>query len=431
MNAAFKLLTVLCVVLAALPSVSAEEDATIAAARRILAERYVLPEMATKLDRGLATAEASGAFRGLRGGALAERLNAEMHKITADVHLQMLYAPDMAARLEASVVDGAAGAGRDEVLDRQLRRSNAGVRKLEVLPGNIRYLAYDFFGWGTPVANQALATAMEFLRHGDAIIIDLRNNAGGSTYAEAEMASYFLPPHTRLTRFEIRGEAGEVTETSAAPFSLAGKPMFVLIGPATVSGAEWFATHASTFGFGALVGERTRGGGYTVRFVPLPGGYVLNVSVGRALDAKTGLDLEGVGVMPGIAVGQDNALAAAQAKAMEGLIGGMSGVERMQGERLLSLYRAKVTPIAAALPLAQYTGRFGDFTIETRQNVLTIRFGEFSPEALTPVAADVFAADYDPLTQIRFVSEGGKVIALELDSGSGPALRSARMTGPP
>lgn len=407
----------------------AEVETTIAAARKALADRYVLPDVAAKLDQALARTAAAGAFRGLSGDALATRVNAEMGEITCDVHLQMRYQPELAELLAALAADSSSTGGDwDEALERQYQRTNAGVRKLEVLPGNIRYLAYDTFGWGTPAAMQAIATAMEFLRHADAIIIDLRNNAGGSTYAEAAIASYFLPPDTRLTRFEIRGMADEITRTSTAPFSLAGKPTFVLIGPATVSGAEWFAMHASTFGFGTLVGGRSRGGGYTVRAVPLPGGYVLSVSVGRALDAETGTDLEGIGVSPAIAVPADKALAVAQATAMERLLAGKAGAERAQGERLLAYYRALMEPIAPALPLTDYTGHYGDFRVEVQRGDLTIRFRDFSPEVLVPVASNTFAAGQ---TLVRFVAEGGAIAALEIDSGNGPPARTARTIAEP
>lgn len=407
-------------------------ETTIAAARKILAENYVLPGVAAELDEALARAASRGVFRDLAGDALASRVNAEMRKVTSDVHLQMRYQPRMAALLaSAPAEDTSDGGAWDEALERQLRRTNAGVRELEVLPGNIRYLAYDSFGWGAPVAQQAIATAMEFLRGGEAIIIDLRDNAGGSIYAEAAIASYFLPPDTKLTRFEMRGLPGETTETSATPFTLAGKPTYVLVGPATVSAAEAFATHASTFGFGTLVGATTRGGGYTIRAYPLPGGYVLSVSVGRAIDAATGAGWEGVGVVPAIAVPPGKALAAAKARAMERLLGEMSGAERARGERLLAFYRAQVDPVVPALPLADYAGRYGGFSVTSERGELTMRFGDLSPEVLTPIGANLFAAASDPATQIRFISEGGAVVALELDSGNGAPAQIARTTGAP
>ena len=402
-------------------------EAMVLAARKLLADRYVLPDVAAKLDEALARAASSGTFQGLSGEALAARVNSVMSQVTADVHLQIRYQPALSALLASAPGESTPNSSEwDKALARQLQRTNAGVRKLEMLPGNIRYLAYDSFGWGAPVAQQAIATAMEFLRHGDAIIIDLRNNAGGSTYAEAAIASYFLPPHTKLNRFEMRGMLGETTETTAAPFSLAGKPTFVLIGPATVSGAEWFATHASTFGFGTLVGATTRGGGYTIRTFPLPGDYVLSVSVGRALDALTNFDLEGIGVEPAIAVSPDKALVAAQATAMERLLAGMSDAESAQGERLLAFYRAQVTSTASALPLENYVGRYGEFTVETQHGDLMIRFQDFSPDVLMPVAPNIFAPASEPSTQIRFAFDGSAVVALELDSGNGPPARIAR-----
>lgn len=412
------------------PVAAQDAEAAVAAARTVIKARYVLPDVAQKLDEALARAAAAGAFRGLTGDSLAAHVTSVMNAVTPDAHLRMLYQPQVAALLPPSEArDTPAGAAWDEALGAQLRRTNAGVRQLELLPGNIRYLAYDSFGWGAPVAEQAIATAMAFLREGDAIIIDLRNNPGGSAYAEAAVASYFLPPGTKLARFEIRGETGETTETSAVPFSLAGKPTYVLIGPGTLSAGEVFATHVASFGFGTLVGSTTGGAGYTIRTLPLPGGYTLNVSVGRTVDAETGADWERVGVVPAIEAPANEALAVARAEAMEAVLGALPEAERARGERLLAFYRAQADPVAAALPLPAYAGRFGPFTVAAEDARLTMRFGELASETLVPLAADLFAAESDPGTQVRFVSQGDAVTALELDSGNGPPMRIEREPG--
>jgi hypothetical protein len=354
-----------------------------------------------------------------------------MSKVTSDGHLRLSYQPALAAVLPSAEIAGPPkSAAWDKALDDRMRRTNAGVRLLELLPGNIRYVAYDSFGWNSPGAEQSMATAMEFLRGGDAIIIDLRNNPGGYAAAEAALTSYFLPPQTKLLDFEMRdGAPAEGTATSAAPFTLAGKPAYILIGPATLSAAEGFAAHASGFGFGTLVGETTGGAGYTVRGFPLPGGYVFNVSVGRTINAATGTDWEGSGVRPTIAVAADKALFAAEAAATEKLLAGMTDQDRPLGKRLLQFYRAQAYPVAAALPLAAYAGRYGDFSVVAGSGGLSIRFRDFSPERLIPLAPDLFAPDAEPSTQVHFVAQEGAIVALELDTGNGPPARTAR-TGP-
>ena len=71
---------------------------------------------------------------------------------------------------------------------------------------------------------------------------------------------------------------------------------------------EEFADHVSAFKFGTLVGETTGGGGFRNTFVPLPGGLVMSVSIGRAVHMVTGKDWEGAGVSPDVNVPPAEAL---------------------------------------------------------------------------------------------------------------------------
>ncbi len=224
---------------------SVPASVTVGAARRIIAARYVLPETAARLDAALATAEKKGEFRGLSGEALAQKINQVLRSVTNDGHLSVRYDPDGARRMSAAPrmrpgagpVPGpapvpvpmtgpkpgpgpvpmqvpmpgpAGGPGPIEAADmaRESLVMNGGVAKLEVLPGNVRYIDYRLFDWGNPAAEAALASAMQFLRGGDAIIIDLRRNGGGSVEAVAALTGYFVPAGTPLVRFEMRGQPG-------------------------------------------------------------------------------------------------------------------------------------------------------------------------------------------------------------------------------
>ena len=394
----------------------------VAAARKLVAERYVVPETAARLDAALAEAAARGEFDGLAGEPLAARINAVMRSVTPDGHLSASWDPVFSAELAAAPPQGEEE--DDEAVPaaflRQIVNDNAGVRRLEVLPGNIRYLDYRGFWWGTPAAEQALAGAMAFLRGGDALIIDLRNNGGGSAEAVAAMTSYFLPPDTALARFETRGRPGEASRTSAPPFTLAGKPLYVLTSRSSFSAAEEFATHVSAFGFGTLVGATTGGGGFNNEFFGLPDGLVISISTGRPVHAVTGGDWEQVGVAPAIAVVPDKALLRAQSEAMAALVPGLPAGERAAAERVLAYYRALENPVAPALPLAAYAGTYGDRTVEAIDGGLVVRRGNRPASRLVALGPNLFAPEAAPAQRFGFVAEGGRVVALEVDGGSGP-----------
>lgn len=414
------------------PAVAAQADpaVVVAAARRLLAERYVLPDVAARLDAALAEAERRGEFRDVAGSALADRLIAVVRTVTSDGHLYASYNPAQAAAIAA------AGAPEDDDFAlpadyvRQIERDNGGVIRLEVLPGNVRYIDYRQFMWGTSAAEASLAAAMEFLRGGDALIIDLRHNGGGSPGAVAAMASYFLPPGTKLARFEMRGRPGEASETVATPFSLAGKPLYVLTSRRSFSAAEEFATHVSAFGFGTLVGTATGGGGFRNELFALPGGYVLSISTGRPVHAVTGGDWEGTGVAPAIAVADDKALLRAQAEASATIAAGLSGSERAAAERLAAYYRALIDPATPALPLAAYAGVYGDRTVELVDGALLLRRGTRPAARLVPLGANLFASEAAPTLRVAFVTADGAIAALELDNGDGAPNRLSREPRP-
>src|SRR4029077_7489297 len=65
--------------------------------------------------------------------------------------------------------------------------------KLERLAGNIGYL--DLRGFSPPaIMGDTAAAAMTFLANAAAVIIDLRQNGGGSPDGVALMASYLMGP---------------------------------------------------------------------------------------------------------------------------------------------------------------------------------------------------------------------------------------------
>jgi hypothetical protein len=408
------------------PSASAAARDVVTEARKVLAERYVLPDVAPKLAAALAQAEAAGRYRGLAGTALAERLSADLGEVAHDKHLSVRYAPELAAELRE--MRPASSDALPPGYARRVALTNAGVRKLELLPGNIRYLAYDGFYWGTPAAEEALATAMKFLRDGNAVIIDLRQNGGGWPPAVAAMAGYFLPAGTPLVRFEMRGAPGEASRTPAAPFNLRDKPVYVLTSGNTASAAEEFASHVAAFGFGTLVGAPTAGAAYRNDFVPLPGGYVLSVSVGRPVHAKTGGDWEAKGVTPAIEVPPERALLRAQAEAMAAIVARSPEGESAAGARFLAYYKALAQPVTPALPLSRYTGRFGERTIRVEADRLVLRQDGRDPTRLVALGSHLFAVEADPALQLSFVVEGQAVPAVEVVRSDGERTRHSRDT---
>ena len=274
--------------------------AVVAEVRRVIAERYVLPERRPALDAALAQGLASGRYDVSDPAQLAERINADLETTGRDRHLNFAYIPSMAARMSARTGQGEP----DPTESRRLARANNfGVKALRVLPGNVRYMDYDGFMWVDGETPAALDTAMRFLSGGDAVIIDLRRNGGGSPEAVQYIISHFLPADRPLVTFYMNGEPSpdRLSTLAEVPAGrMVGRPLYVLISPGTASAAEEFTGHVAGYRVGEIVGETTAGAGFRNDLVPIPGGFVLSVSVGRAVLASTGRDWEAVGHAPTI-----------------------------------------------------------------------------------------------------------------------------------
>jgi len=376
--------------------------------------------VAPALVAALSRAEAEGRFTGLAGRDLAAAVNAVMHEVTPDGHLSLMHNPGMSAMLAEHPEAGADDAGElPPEQQRMIALNNGGVRKLEVLPGNIRYMEYGGFMWGSPAAQAAIDNAMEFLRGGSAAIIDLRRNGGGSPDAVAALTSYFVPEGTPLMRFEMRGRSEQATSAGATPFKLTDIPVYVLTSRQSFSAAEEFAAHVDAFGFATLVGETTGGGGFRNDLFAEPGGFVLSVSTGQAIQVKSGKGWEQVGIAPTVAAPAANALDRARAEAIAALIQTAPDGERQAYERLLPVYRALAEGAQAAHPLAAYAGTFGErkVAVDAAGNLTSSRGGQ-PPARLIALGGDLFTPEAAPGQQFRFVVEGDAAVALEVDGGA-------------
>ena len=84
--------------------------------------------------------------------------------------------------------------------------------ELKVLPGNIRYMETIGFFWGGDSTKAVYDNAMRFLKGGDAIIIDMRKNGGGSPEAVQYMISHFLEAEHADRHLLHAGQKGDTLE---------------------------------------------------------------------------------------------------------------------------------------------------------------------------------------------------------------------------
>jgi hypothetical protein len=396
-------------------------QAVVAEVRRVIAARYVLPERRPALDAVLAEGLRSGRYSVSDPAALAERINADLERVGKDRHLNFRYDPQQAAVMSAARNEAAPDTSGYE---RQVRARNHGVAELKVLPGNIRYMDYRGFDWIGPESRAALNTALQFLSGGEAVIIDLRRNGGGSPQAVQHLVSHFMEADKPLVTFHMNGEASPNSLATLRELQvprMVGKPLYVLTSGASASAAEEFTGHVGGYRLGELVGETTAGAGFRNEIVPVAGGFILSVSVGRAVLASTGKDWEAVGHAPTMPVPVAAALDTAQAHALRRLAAAAAPADKARLEAIADALAARTERRAAGLPLAAYAGGYGERRIAVEGDRLFYQRGERPRQALIALGGHRFAMENDPETVVEFAPAGTRVAAMTVGAAGGPA----------
>jgi hypothetical protein len=400
--------------------------AVVAEVRRSISELYVLPDRRPAIDAMLAEGLASGRYDVTDARALAERIDADLKTVGHDKHLTIWFDPRQAETLAAK---GKAAAPGGSGFERQVRAANHGVAELRLLPGNIRYMAYNSSMWIGPESAAVLEAAMRFLGGGEAVIIDIRRNGGGRPEPSQFMLSHFMPPDQPLYTFYKGGSADRVfTLPKVAAGRMVGKPLYVLTSPATASAAEEFAGNVAGYRLGEVVGETTAGAGFMNTLVPIGGGFVLSVSTARVVLASTGRDWEATGISPTIRTPTLDALDAAQAHALRRLLADAPAEERPRLEALADRLAARLKPRTPELPFAAYAGQFGRRTVIAEAGKLYYQRPDRSRALLIPLGGNRFAFDDDPELLLEFAATAGAVKAFTIMTAGGRALGTYERT---
>lgn len=271
---------------------------------------YVFMDKAGKMQTRIREALAAGAYTGITNHRkLAKRLTDDLVAVTGDKHLRVVYSgsvlPPPQPRREMSPEE-------IEQFKKHAAGDNFGMPVAEVRDGNVGYLLV--LGFLPPeVAAEAVAETMSKLADADALIIDLRQNGGGSPHGVALMTSYlFGNERVHLNDIYYRGEdRTESFHTSPdAPGKHFGsrKPIFVLTSARTFSAGEEFAYNLKALGRAKIIGETTGGGAHPTEFVRVSDHWGVVLPSARAINPITKTNWEGTGVAPDVEVPADQAL---------------------------------------------------------------------------------------------------------------------------
>ncbi|WP_229068860.1 S41 family peptidase [Actinoplanes sp. DH11] len=282
-------------------------------ALELLCGRYIFADRAQEAADGIRRRLAAGEYDGLDEEALGRRLTAELFEVCQDKHLRVR--PRTKAARDALTESETEAVWRE-----QQRLTNYGIARVERLDGNVGLLDLRFVT-SAGVGGRAIAAAMELVSHTNALIIDLRENRGGSPDGAVFWTSYFFPDGETHLNSIYEGATGQTRQFWSHAW-LPGeryldRPVYLLTSESTFSAAEEVCYNLQAQRRATLVGETTKGGAHPADAFPITPTLEITVPVARSINPVTGTNWEGVGVTPDVAVAARDAFDVAYRMALQ------------------------------------------------------------------------------------------------------------------
>nr|MBN2276187.1 S41 family peptidase [candidate division Zixibacteria bacterium] len=361
-----------------------------------LNEVYVFPETARKMEEQLRTKLKENNYDAIKSlPEFTQQLTADLREISRDRHLSIgLYDPSDLTLTEIDTVTDA----QSEELYRQLSYNNFDFIKVEWMPGNIGYMKFNSFNEAS-LAGETAASALGFLAHCDALIIDLRDNGGGSPSLIQFITSYFFEETVHLNSFYIR-QTDSIQQFWTSGY-VPGKKMtkvdlYVLTSSFTFSGAEEFTYNLKNLKRATIIGETTGGGAHPVEGRIFPNLYIsMSLPYGRAINPISGTNWEGTGVDPDIKVPRDRALDVAYREAINKLYEKVEDDDvKANLEWVKTGIDSKMNPVKLDAKVAKkYTGIYGPRTIIFENGELYYQRENRPKYKMIPMSDNLFRFD--------------------------------------
>lgn len=294
----------LCINVAAQEIEAAQKTEIVNKIINLLNENYVFPDVAKKMEAALRANLEKDEYTKIKDAKeFTVRLTDDLQAVSRDLHLRVSFSaeilpPDPENMFEPTEAE-------IEPIRRQHTRDNFGVRKVEILRGNIGLIQFDYFtdpAW----AGDVYTAALNYVAGADALILDLRNNGGSmNEYAIPFICSYFFEKPVHLN--DIYWRPGNVTKQFWTYPIVPGrrflnKPIYVLTSRRTFSGGEEITYDLKNLKRATIVGETTGGGANGGGDMRINDHFSVWIPLGRAINPITKTNWEGTGVSPDVEV---------------------------------------------------------------------------------------------------------------------------------
>jgi Peptidase family S41/N-terminal domain of Peptidase_S41 in eukaryotic IRBP len=269
----------------------------------LVREHYVFADV----GESIAASMSGVGYDGADPAGTATALTAALQSLNGDRHLRVRHYPD------------GVPPEHDEASQRaywvdHIRRHGGGIDEVRRLDDGVWLVGIGPIIPPAELAASRVQAAFVLLQEAHRIVLDLRGCIGGTPETVALICSYFTgaePVHLQ----DVVSRDGTIrpswTITSVGPKVDRDASLHVLVSAATFSGGEELAYDLQALGRATVVGEATGGGAHPREAFDLTDTLQLHVPVARSVNAVTGTNWEGIGVLPDVRCSADSALAVA------------------------------------------------------------------------------------------------------------------------
>ncbi len=370
-----------------------------------LNKHYIFPEKAESISVYLQSQLKKNAYTILLGDPqkLAEQIGHDINIVHHDPHMRIKFDPGFVPQeiYKPTPED-------IERVKKYWKENNYMFKKVEILPGNIGYLPFDLFTDDIEAAKPTITAALKFLVNTTALVIDLRNNMGGSPQMVSQIESYFFKEKTHMNDLINRSNKDTTfmyANPAKADSVTLSMPVYILTGQHTFSGAEDFSYGMQIVKRAIVVGETTGGGAHPQMPFSVGQGFVVFIPFARSINAVTKTDWEGVGVIPDVKTTANEAFIKAQELIFRNQL--LTAIDQKEKSKYLYYINSLLVNDASKQPalnnLLPYAGTYGGLKIYLDKSKLYCKNDNNggAVSALKYLSNNLFVLDQD--AQIEFI----------------------------
>ncbi len=194
--------------------------------------------------------------------------------------------------------------GEDKPLEFTLTREIIKIKSVryEMLNGGIGYIKLNSF---QEKSGDEVKKALQELekQKSKGIILDLRNNPGGSLTEAVTVSSLFLPVNKNVVITKDRSNKDTVLTTKSFAYRDLKQPLVVLVNEGSASASEIVAGAIQDHGRGVIIGTTTFGKASVQTLLELRNGAAMKLTTARYY-TPAGRSIQGVGIVPDVVVPQ-------------------------------------------------------------------------------------------------------------------------------